>query len=169
MSPATRAHPSPPGMTEHRVDQTILHGDQQRPGNCFAACVATATGKALHEVPHFVEWGQYLHNGQLRDDQNPDRECWWAMFIGWTMALGLHPVALRSVHDADPDELVFVSGLSVRGVMHQVLYRNAKLWHDPHPSREGILSIDPDDLIYVLRPLSPAGHDHEPTIGGDPA
>ena len=163
MSPATRAQPSPLGVTEHRVDQTILHSDPQRPGNCFAACVATAVGKALHEVPHFVEWGQYLHNGQLRDDEDADRECWWAMFVGWTMALGLCPEALRSVHDADADELVFVSGLSPRGVAHQVLYRDGELWHDPHPSRAGILSIDPDDLIFVLRSLPAAGHDHEPT------
>ena len=97
-------------VTEHRVDQTILHGDPQRLGNCFAACVATATGKALHEVPHFVEWGQYLHNGQQRDDEDTDRKCWWAMFVGYTIALGLHPVALQSIHDADADELVFVSG-----------------------------------------------------------
>ena len=164
MSPATRVR-----RTQHRVDQTILHGDPQRLGNCFAACVATATGKALHEVPHFVEWGQYLHNGQQRDDEDTDRKCWWAMFVGYTIALGLHPVALQSIHDADADELVFVSGPSARGVMHQVLYRNAELWHDPHPSREGILSIDSDDLIFVLRPLPTAGHDHEPTIGGDPA
>ena len=146
-----------------RVDQTIFHDDPQRPGNCFAACVATAVGKALHEVPHFVEWGQWFHNEHLKDTEDADRKCWWAMFIGYTAGLGLFPLALDTISDALAGELVFVSGQSPRGVAHQVLYRDGELWHDPHPSRAGILSIDPDDLIFVLRSLPAAGHDHEPT------
>lgn len=35
----------------HKVDQTIFQTDSQRNGNCFAACVASALGKRLADVP----------------------------------------------------------------------------------------------------------------------
>ena len=147
-----------------KVDQTILHDDPERHGNCFAACVATAVGKPLSAVPHFVEWGQWLHNEKRKDSVDADRKCWWAMFLGYVAALGLFPEVLDSPDDAEPEELVFVSGPSPRGIPHHVLYRDGRLWHDPHPSKAGILFIDTDDVIYVLRPIPEAGHDHNPTV-----
>ena len=147
-----------------KVDQTILFDDPMRPGNCFAACVATAVGRPLSTVPHFVEWGQYFHNERLKDADDVDRKCWWAMFVGYAAGLGLMPEVVDSPGAAEPGELVFVSGPSPRGVPHQVLYRNGRLWHDPHPSRAGILHVATDDVMYVLRPYS---HDHSPTTKGD--
>lgn len=142
-----------------RVDQTILHDqDPKRPGNCFAACVATALGRPLSEVPHFVEWGQTFHNGKQRDEEDPDRKYWLAMFWGYCAGAGVWPVDLEAVSDADPGEIVFTAGMSPRGIRHQVLYRDGRLWHDPHPSRDGLTEADE---WFVLRP-SP-GHDHEPT------
>ena len=144
------------------IDQTILHSDPHRPGNCFAACVATAVGRPLEEVPHFVEMGQYLWNGERRstsesfDSKDADRKCWWALFPGYVGALGLQPELVES-HDEAHGELVFVSGLSPRGIRHQVLYLDGELWHDPHPSRAG---VDPDGEMWVLRPIT---YDHSPT------
>ncbi|MGN8718357.1 hypothetical protein ACTNEU_09100 [Ellagibacter isourolithinifaciens] len=43
---------------------------------------------------------------------------------------------------------------------HQVLYRDGQLWHDPHPSRDGLLAVEE---AFVLRPPPAAGHDHDPT------
>ena len=140
-----------------KIDQTILHDDPIRPGNCFAACVATALGKPLKYVPHFVEWG-----GKVRDRDDADRKYWWAMFLGYAFALGLMPEKRDTIDDAEPGEILFVAGLSPRGIPHQVLYRDGQLWHDPHPSRAGLASIY-EDNIFSLRPIPAAGHDHEPT------
>ncbi|MGN8835322.1 hypothetical protein, partial [Allisonella histaminiformans] len=142
------------------VDQTVLHTDPRRPGNCFAACVATALGRPLRDVPHFVEWGQMMHNGKLRDDDDPDRKLFWSMFLGYCAGARVWPVDLDSVEDALDGELVFAAGPSPRGTHHQVLYRDGQLWHDPHPSRDGLLAVEE---AFVLRPPPAAGHDHDPT------
>ena len=143
-----------------KITQTILHSDPLRAGNCFAACVASALDKRLSEVPHFVEWGQWQHSGKAKDDENPDRKNWWSMFLGYCMGIGVWPEIVDSLGDAAADEVVFVAGESPRGVMHQVLYRNGALWHDPHPSRDGLLSITE---CFVLRPMPASGNDHDPT------
>ena len=144
----------------HKVDQTIFQTDSQRNGNCFAACVASALGKQLADVPHFIEWGQHLHNGAIRDDNDPDRKHWWGMFLGYCFALDLWPQELATLDEAGEGEVVFVAGPSPRGVHHQVLYRDGALWHDPHPSRAGLTSITE---MFALRAVPTAGHDHHPS------
>jgi hypothetical protein len=50
-------------------------------------------------------------------------------------------------HESDPhlsgwSDYYFAIGPSPRGVMHQVIYKDGKLFHDPHPSGGGILSVE---------------------------
>jgi hypothetical protein len=147
-------------VTLTRVDQTILHSDPERPGNCFAACVASALGLNLRDVPHFIEWGmKHYGDGSPHPNGNTGAH-WHAMFLGFLAGRDLWAIPLSSLDDAEPGELVFVGGPSPRGVPHQVLYRDGQLWHDPHPSKAGLLRIDEDDL-FVIRPGT--GHNHQPT------
>ena len=142
-----------------KVDQTIFASDPNRKGNCVAACVATALDLPLDQVPHFIEFG--IAYGDTDDYSAVScGNAWWAMLLGFMAGKGLWPVELASVTDGEPGEALFVAGKSSRGVMHQVLYRDGVLWHDPHPSREGV-----DEIVEVLafRPLS--RFDHQPTDG----
>lgn len=149
--------------TPHKVDQTIFATDPKRLGNCLSACVASALGLRLDDVPNFVEWGR-VFGDVIPSMDAPKEECsgqaWWAMLMGFFAGRGVWPVVLSDLLDADRHEVVFVVGKSPRGVMHQVLYREGRLWHDPHPSRGGV-DIDPDADLWVLRPVP--GHDHTPT------
>ena len=133
-----------------RIDQTILASDPKREGNCLAACVASWLGLPLAEVPHFIEHGAAL-NGEN------DRVSWWSMLLGYMAGRGYWPTELDSPSDAEPGEIAFVMGMSPRGVCHQVLYRDGELWHDPHPSRDGITDVRE---VLVWRHVR---HDHEPT------
>lgn len=142
-------------MTAHRVDQTILADDLKRMGNCLPACVASFLGVPLDEIPHFLEFGQRWQD-QLDCELGADETHWWAMFLGFMAGRGLWPTELDDV-DAAPGELLFVMGMSPRGVAHQVLYRDGALWHDPHPSRAGVI-----DVREVIA-WRPAKHDHTPT------
>lgn len=133
----------------NKVDQTILAGDPRRLGNCVSACVASYLGVPLHVIPHFVELGD-------RDAEGYGLGWWWAL-VGFMAAHGLCPVELDDADAAAPGEIVFASGPSPRGVEHQVLYRDGELWHDPHPSRGGVLGVTE---VIAWRPK---GHDHTPT------
>lgn len=135
-----------------RVSQTILAGDPKRQGNCVSACVATYLGVPLAAVPHFVEYDGATVDG------TPGGTGWWWLLIGYMAgSRGLWPIELASVDDGEPGELLFVAGPSERGVLHQVLYRNGDLWHDPHPTRAGLLAVSE---VLAWRPRL---HDHEPT------
>lgn len=140
-----------------RVDQTILADDPKRKGNCVAACVATILGLSLSEVPHFIEFGiAYGDSENVKEVSHGNN--WWAMMLGFLAGRGLWVVELDKVTDADTHEFVLVAGMSPRGVVHQVVYREGRLWHDPHPSRAGVLDVRE---VLAVRPLP--GFDHEPT------
>jgi hypothetical protein len=122
----------------HKVDQTTFgHGT----GNCFAACVASILGLELDAVPFFMDHGDE----------------WLQAFREWLKPRGLWPL---SVHCDDPSLLsgwVLVGGHNPRypddpDKLHSVVYYNGDLWHDPHPSREGLLSVSD---YTVLIPLAP--------------
>jgi hypothetical protein len=140
-----------------KTDQTIFVDDPKRLGNCVAACVATLLDIPLAEVPHFVEFGiAYGDSSDVHDVSSGNN--WWSMLLGFMAAKGYWPVALESVTDGEDDEILFVAGKSPRGVSHQVLYRDGRLWHDPHPSRDGVLEVAE---VLAWRPLP--GFDHAPT------
>lgn len=150
----------PSSPVVERVDQTIFVDDPKRKGNCVAACVATVLGEPLDRVPHFIEFG--IAYGDSEDVKEVSHgHNWWAMLLGYLAGKGYWPVELDSLRDADAHELVLVAGMSPRGVVHQVIYRSGRLWHDPHPSRAGVL-----DVREVLAIRSLPGFDHTPTATG---
>lgn len=128
-------------MTPEGVTQTLFADTDGRLGNCLPACVATFLDIDLEQVPHFIEWGAALTTGDHLAWES-DHRCWIAMLMGFAFARGFAIEVLGGLDDAEPGEVVFVAGMSTRGVMHQVLYRDGSLWWDPHPSREGVLSIE---------------------------
>lgn len=143
--------------TLRRVDQTIFATDPARKGNCVAACIATLLDLPLTRVPHFIEFGiAYGDSDDVAEVSHGNN--WWAMLLGFLAGKGWWVVELDKVADADPDEFVLVAGMSPRGVVHQVIYRAGRLWHDPHPSRDGVLDVRE---VLAVRPLP--GFDHAPT------
>ena len=129
-----------------KIDQTITVDDPTRQGNCLSACVASLLHLRLDQVPHFAEY-------------EPDTpNAWWALLVGFMAGRGLAPTELDDPGDAEPGEVVFVAGPSPRGPFwHQVLYRDGVLWHDPHPSRDGLVAVTE---VLAWRPVR---FDHEPT------
>lgn len=134
-----------------RVDQTILASDPNRQGNCLPACVATILDKPLETVPHFIESGQWL------GDTEEGGPSWLALLIGYMAAHGYWPKVLDTLNDVPAGVHAFVMGMSPRGVCHQVIYRDGVLWHDPHPSRDGVTDVR-EVLVWERRTF-----DHTPT------
>lgn len=109
------------------VDQTkfvdhVPNDDPEAAGNCFQSCVASVLELALDDVPHFAAL---------------PAATWWGSFVDWANAAGYDVVA----HDDAPDGFAICSGRSPRGAFyHAVVVEDGVIVHDPHPSRDGLLT-----------------------------
>lgn len=124
------------------VDQTTfgLPG-----GNCFSACVASILELAIDHVPYFMG----------------DAD-WWDGFSDWIRPLGFYPVMVP-LHTSSwrPCGWHILSGRSPRAsdedvgkeqYLHSVVAQADRIVHDPHPSRDGILTHE--DTIFLV-PINP--------------
>lgn len=130
-------------MTMKIIDQDIF-GDKL--GNCFPACLATLLGLPLSEVPNFC----------TEHEITP----WFPALIEWLKPRGYAPMAnefpgdpdpfLQWVETCAPNIPWIANGKSPRGeFQHSVVYIGSKMFHDPHPSRQGIEDVQ--GAIFLLR------------------
>jgi len=117
------------------VTQTTFY-DPNSPnkGNCTEAAVASILNIPLEEVPNF---------------RNEGEDNFWDTFEKFLLSKGFFAFLCPNFH---PETLYLASGMSNRGVMHMVVYRDGDLYWDPHPSRSG---IDKVEHTYTLIPLDP--------------
>jgi hypothetical protein len=112
-------------------------------GNCFSACVASLLEVPLEDVPQFM--------GDTLDDDST----WYERFREWLAPRSLYPLCLKLGSEWVPPGFHILSGRSPRHAtaLHSVIALDARVVHDPHPSRAGLATRD--DVI-VLIPMDPA-------------
>lgn len=113
-------------------------------GNCTEAALASLFAVPLAQIPQFHPMRNELEDPSVVGE-------FWNNFDDWIDAQGYMPV--RFDHDPKWPCLYLASGLSSRGCLHMVVYRGGELVHDPHPSNEGIESVED---TWVLIPKDPA-------------
>jgi len=140
-------------MTVRKVTQLFTQGprrqdghtDDGTPGDCYRAALASLLNLPAEDVPHF---GLYLS--------------WWDETRRWLQGRGqdlayaevgddLHKLWVELEH-ATP---VIVGGRSPRGAFGHVVVGfvdGTVLW-DPHPSRDGLRTVD-----EFFLPVQPYGH-----------
>lgn len=118
-----------------RIDQTVLG----KKGNCQSACLAMLLGLRLDQVPNFNDFEDY--NGAMQSFLG---ELGYAI-----LTFPISAIELRALQRG----FAIVGGMSPRGYLHAVLYRNGELWHDPHPERGGV-EVSSMDVVYPLRPFA---------------
>ncbi len=129
-------------MTRTLHTQTILHGTVPgKEGNCTQAAFATLLGLPLAEVPDF---------NNIHSDK-PHSGWYWNHLRTFALSKGYHLQTFGG--ECSLPGLYMASGPSVRGVPHMVVMKDGHIYHDPHPSRAGLLSIA---CLYVLLPVDPA-------------
>lgn len=106
------------------IDQTKFEAGR---GNCFQAVLASIFEIPIESIPYFQ-----------------DEDDWFATCEKWMLeCFGLQPVILNIVEDWNPIGYHEISGFSPRGnFKHSVVGRDGGIVHDPHPSREGLKTID---------------------------
>ena len=130
------------------VDQTKFLADYKagpdQVGNCFPACVASILELPLEEIPNFCAY-----------------ENWYEKANEWLNKRDLCIVLIRG-YDQDRAGLPCIciaTGKSPRGdFLHCVVWKEGRIVHDPHPSRDGIVS-NPEDMCYLV-PLDPKHFSH---------
>lgn len=120
------------------VDQTTF-GDGRNgtePGDCFRACVASVLDVPIGEVPNFVA-----------------EAAWFRALLDWLAPRGLWFVSMPATPAPwIPDGVHYIaSGPAPRGVSHAVVMSDGLLVHDPHPSRDGLLSVERLGFFCVRR------------------
>ena len=113
-------------------------------GNCAEACLASIFNIPLADMPLFHP----LRNEN--EDHGVARE-YWERFDELLRARGFYAVYLEG--DRQFDGYYLASGKSSRGCYHMVVYKDGQLVHDPHPSNEGIASVE---CVWVLIPSDPS-------------
>jgi hypothetical protein len=132
-------------VTQTKVVVTKSSGEMVVRGNCYAAAIASVLEMDITAIPN-VETLFPIEGGYWSDVMQT-----FLKSIGWELRTNDQ---FRVFHDdtfiVDSDKEYYrlecegryylVSGNSPRGVKHICIYKNGKLVHDPHPTREGILT-----------------------------
>jgi len=112
-------------------------------GNCLAACVASILELPLIAVPNFMAF------------TGPKRDAWWDAFDIFLRSRALVRQYRGHLDEAAPPAgYAILSGQSPRGpFLHSVVALDGEMVHDPHPSRDGLLTRQ--DWIWWV-PMEPA-------------
>jgi hypothetical protein len=118
-------------------------------GSCVRAAYATILGVPLEAIPP-LDPDTAMRNGQRQGD----RERAWLASIGFNLIeIAAHPdnELAPEVLDCIPENMThLMSGISPRGFGHRCVGIGGRLAWDPHPSREGLLTVY---AIGILVPL----------------
>lgn len=126
--------------------------DNNPPGNCTQAAIATLLGLELDDVPHFVD----LTIG------DPRAGAWWPVFDSWSREyhhigwISLEPEDAHAIEwEIDATEILLLgAGVTDRGTKHSIVIDgNLNLVWDPNPGGNGVhtltdvdVPIDPDPI-----------------------
>jgi hypothetical protein len=125
-----------------KVDQRIV--DDPDNGDCTRACIATLLGSDYADLPHLD-----VH----------DINVFWDTFVDIFEARGFDPIYREiKTEEEIPYGYCLVSGRSPRrdDLRHMVVYKDRKLWHDPHPSRSGLSSLIGCWALFTVDPSKAA-------------
>jgi hypothetical protein len=146
-------------VTQTKVVVKNSKGEWVIRGNCYAAAIASMLEVPITEVPNVETlfdiggtlWAEVMHaflthNGwelmtnedfRVFHDDNHGAE------------LGQRGAML----DYCKDKYYFVSGDTIRGIKHICIYKNGELVHDPHPTKEGLVTLE--IFEELIKPTNP--------------
>jgi hypothetical protein len=118
------------------LTQTKFNTSASR-GNCFTTCIACLLDMDIQDVPNvetLFEVSPSFHREVMQQ---------WLNIKGYMM---------RSACEADIQEgaVYIAGGMTSRGIGHACLYQYGLLLHDPHPSKEGLVTVESQIVLERL-------------------
>ncbi len=146
-------------VTQTKVQVKDSVGNIVVRGNCYAACIASILEVPITEVPN-MEVFYHLDNGYGEEVMRT-----FLISKGWELRSDdrfecFHHEFLYEMYGEDKyhylreklaDKYYLVSGKSSRGIQHICIYKNGKLVHDPHPTREGLETIQHFETLEKIQ------------------
>lgn len=112
-------------------------------GNCMVATYANVLGIEIYKCPAFEE---------LFSCQYPT-SFWFDAVNLWFENMGYKLIQANTQEEIPKDvEYYFAYGMSNRDAVHQVIYKDGKMFFDPHPDNTGILNEQGFEYIVKLNP-----------------
>jgi len=109
-------------------------------GNCVPACIATAFGMKLEEIPHFLK--------AYGDGWKNPCDAWMSKGLGYVM-LFLPAEGSEDILSYMEDIPYFIVGEVGKSEYHMCLGQSGNLIHDPNPAGSGIRKIK--DYVFLLQ------------------
>lgn len=124
------------------LKQTKFHNPPITNGNCFATVIATLIEVEVKDVPAVEE--------VFKSNNKPNENKKWVNIMQEYLNSKGYLWGGLDEHLMN-DELYIAVGPSPRGNFnHCVIYKNGKLFHDPHPDNTGLKSITHLEVIEKL-------------------
>ena len=136
-------------VTQTKVVVKNSKGEIVQRGNCYAAAIASLLDMPITEVPN------------IETLYGIDETFYWEVLWRWLGSMGyelstddrfrcFHPSLCKITDKLElldtmkelEDKYYLVSGTSPRGVSHITIWQNGKMVHDPHPTKEGIVTLE---------------------------
>jgi hypothetical protein len=111
-------------------------------GGCWPACLAGLTG-----IPHEALTRHVPPN--FRETMNDDG-VWNAFHNAILVELHAHGWTYDYLGPRIPRGFAIGVGKSPRGLDHAVIVHDGVLWHDPHPSRAGLVRITSFEILVPI-------------------
>ena len=107
-------------MTPLKQTKMLINGEK---GNCLATALASLLDLPVNEIPQFEEM---------------DRSEWKGKLVAWLNSRGL--TINSTVHP--PKSYAIAIGWHASGMLHAIIVKDGRFFHDPHPS---------NDFLYKVR------------------
>lgn len=151
-------------VTQTKVVVKDINGNYAQNGNCWAAAIASILEVPITEVPNFEVWFPWsdgfwyelterflIKKGYILE-YRPEFRCFHPDCVKEDLDADFINFDIEGMQERLKDKYYFVSGDSPRGqgVKHVTIWQNGKMVHDPHPTRDGILTHQNFDHIRLL-------------------
>lgn len=118
-------------------DQIIFSAGK---GDCLRACIAVMIGaENIETLPNFCHaWGEDDWWGETQK---------WCVLQGYLVENYSYPAGWKPCGE----QLWIACGPAERGLEHAVIMAGTKLFHDPHPSRKGLIEIKEAIIVMDIK------------------
>lgn len=164
-------------MKFHTQEHIYLGEGHPQRGSCHPTVLACLLDLEIHDVPYFHLL--YFSDNEINnidtvfqsefvdksDDWRRDfyidtymktKNLWYDVCKFWLASKGYKETYIDDIDQwvlDNPNQPYMVTGLSSRNIGHVVIYKDKKLYWDPHPSGEGLTKIDEKFAYKYLKKI----------------